>query len=136
MWLQLIKVRFFLSTLRLFIIFINNINIKKKFIYLNIVLQFELLPWLNYFREGFLFDQITKLIINNVILFWIINGAQFFNFNWINRLLLTYYYNNIFLIIYFNILYLIQTSLLFIFWKLGIIIYSSLGLLILLFYLI
>ena len=82
--------------------------------------------WLNYIREGFLIDQFWKMILNNFILYWIINGAQFFNFTWINRLLFTFYYNNLFLTIYFNTVELIQYSLTLLFWKLGLIGYMFL----------
>jgi hypothetical protein len=83
-----------------------------------------------------LFDQYSKLLLNNFILYWIIEGAQYFNFNWLNRILFIYYYNNIFLVIYFNILNFIHYTLFLLFWKLGLIIYYSLYIIFILYFLI
>ena len=130
------KVRGLLSTIRLIVILYINIYNCGYVSWCNYAVRCNSIIWHNYFKEGFLLDQLSKLLINNFILYWIIEGAQYFNFNWINRLLFVYYYNNIFLILYFNILHFVHYSLVLIFWKLSLILYYSLYILIILYFLI
>lgn len=127
MWLQLIKVRFLLSTfVRLYILQIKYYYSLVCFYSFSLIFVWNWRIWINYLKEGLLCDQIFKLLLNNYILYWIILGAQFFNFTYLNRWLFTFYYNNIFLILYFNITELVQYSFTLILWKLGLIVYISL----------
>lgn len=53
--------------------------------------------WLNFFKESFLVDYITKWLFINFTTQWLLKGAFFFNFSFINRyqiksLLLFFYY--------------------------------------------
>lgn len=102
MWVQGIKVRILLLTLRLSIqklnkfwtyltsLLFNIASIQTESFYLLYRASFR-----NFFKESFLFDYLYKSTLQRFVTVWIYSGSLRFNFTYINAQLNKFVFNNI-----------------------------------------
>lgn len=102
MWVQGIKVRILLLTLRIFIYSITNslalINLYVRNFLIRSVNGFQifyLTSYRNFFKESFLFDYLYKSALERFVLVWIFSGSLKLNFTYINAQLSKFVLNHV-----------------------------------------
>ena len=76
------------------------IKIKSQFTSLNLNLictYWQNYTYINFFKEGFLFDHLYKSYLDSFVFYWITKGALLVNFSFINSFYLKLYYYLIFI---------------------------------------